>query len=382
MHHVCKKETGMHQEVLGAYVKTTTELRETFEGKMDRVQGCCMQNVPEVIVIEDDNGDSEVENYESEAPLRRSQSHYDSSSSSGDSDSKSSYDTYELSANTSDEEDCVVIEPHASTFSKQKFTRAGKRLRPSADRKNESSRKRRSSPSDLSDCEIVLDFDGTVKQNWEEAALRRRTGKARRAESEESTSASVHANSDGRKSPKGQGRGDLQYQVKRSWRQAFGAGPSSHAKERKEDIVLDQQDSNVNVSDIGSDGIAEEALSPQNILKSVKLDTSGGNVDATKRLDTELHLKLKKCVETNGTLTAADKVVTDRETLKKTEEYLHAEEEEWARRHLELQKQAEKAQREKKKRKLELERRMEMEARQKRRLEEIRQSQLKENTVL
>ncbi|MCO5610889.1 hypothetical protein L7F22_065131 [Adiantum nelumboides] len=378
-----KKESGMHEEGWRANVKASAKLRRTYEEKMDRVQGCFgMKNDPDFIVIEDDNGDSEVENYDSEVPLRRSQSHYHSSSSSGHSGSKSLFDTYELSASSSDEEDCVLIEPHASVpavFSKHKFSRAGKRPRPSADFKNESSRKRRSNPSDILDCEIVLDFDGTVKQNWEEAALRRRTGKARRADSEESTSASVRANTDGRKSRKGHDRIDLQFLVKRSWDHAFGTGPARHAKRRPEDVVLDQQDSNINVSDIGSDGIAEEASLPQNILKSVHVGVSGGDGEVSKKLDDiNKCLKPSECVEANGTLAAAEKIVTDRETLKRTEEYLHADQEEWARRRLELQKQAEKVQRERKKRKLEVERRMEMEARQKRRLDEIRQSQLKE----
>lgn len=387
-----KKETGMSKQ--GAHVKVAPHLNRIYEEKSDKLQGCDKKhNVPDVIVIEDDDGDSEVENYDGETPLRRSESHYHSSSSSGHTSSESSFNTHDLSAGSSDEEDCVVIEPHSSvpaSFIEQNLRQAGKRPRPCTDIKNEPSKKRRGSPSDLSDCEIVLDFDGKVKQDWEEAALRRRTGKARRADSEESTSASIHANGDTSKSSKGDDKGDMRFHAKQSWGRAYGAGSSSHVRERKEDIALDQQDSNVNVSDIGSGDGAEEALSPQNILsstvqdvganlKSPKIGVSGGGAEASGRLnDTGICTNPRQGVEADGTPVPVETVVTDRETLKRTEEFRNADAEEWARRRLELQKQAEKVQRERKKKKMEAERRMEMEARQRRRLEEIRQSQLKE----
>jgi len=68
----------------------------------------------------------------------------------------------------------------------------------------------------------------------------------------------------------------------------------------------------------------------------------------------------------------------DREKLKRTAEFKHAEQEEWARRHLELQRQAEEARRLGKRKRAENSRKLEMERRQKQRLEEMRENQKKD----
>ncbi|KAH7441074.1 hypothetical protein KP509_03G024600 [Ceratopteris richardii] len=365
MHPFLKKQPGVHKkESQGARVTVDSEPELVFDesrgGSQKRFN---TRNAPNIIVIEDDDGDSEVENHDSEIQSRQSENPYQSSSSEFNY-SKSSFNASDVSDSSSDD-DCVVVEPHTSVphwHSSQQSPRTQNRGRSPARRVPESCRKRRSSsrrssPSDLSDCEIVLDLDGKVKQDWEEAALRRRTGKAMRAESEESTSVSIQANVDVLKSPKGKQRVTVESCRKRSWESSFGEGPSTNAKEREEEGALDQQDSNLNVTDTGSDRSAEEALSDENPSES------------------------RKTMTTNVTPTSVDDTVTDREFLKNTHEFRQAEEEEWKRRHLELQKQAKEAQREKKKKRLEAERRIEMEARQKRRLEEMRLTQLKEEQV-
>lgn len=382
----------VHQGTWDGFVQVKKgEAKETLKGIEDGVR---KQSVPDVIVIEDD-GSSEVENYDSEAVTRRSQSHYHSSSS-GYSLDESSFDTSKL-ADSSDEDDCVVIEPHATappSFLDIRFSKSRKRPRPHADDILFESGKKRSSPSDLSDCEIVVDSDGKVRQDWEEAALRRRTGKAMyRAESEESTSFSNHANSNPRRSPKGKQSQDMQTHATDQQLgpefSAPGVGPDV-GKEKREDAGFNLQDSNLDVSDVGSDDSNnEEASSAGNILKRsgndasdnvkpVELGLSDGlshfdDAEASRRMsDTPIS------EEKDVTLPSADNLFTDRELLKRTEEFRHADEEEWSRRHQELQKQAEEAQRERRRRKIEAERRREMEARQRRRLDEIRQSQLKE----
>lgn len=402
MYHVRKKDevvladataiqnNDVHQGPWDGFVQSKKcEANGTVEGK-----GCGLAkpSAPDVIIIEDD-GSSEVENFDSEVGTRRSQSHYHSSSSGYDLND-SSFDTSIL--DSSDEEDCVVIEPHATTqpsLSGLRFSKARKRPRSIDDAPLRSS-KRRSSPSDLSDCEVIVDSDGKVRQDWEEAALRRRTGKAVcRAESEESTSVSNHVNSNARRSQKGNQSDDIfRKSFEHSIDQHVGSklsipeAGSSMAKDSKKDAGYDQQGSNVEVSDVGSDDSYEAASSTGNMLKrfvdgTEVVEPHSNNAEASVQLNvTPIHncLKLNQGTETLKILPSADNTLTDREMLKRTEEFQHADEEEWARRRQELQKQAEEAQRERKKRKIEAERRREMEARQQRRLEEIRQSQLKE----
>ncbi|KAJ7525609.1 hypothetical protein O6H91_17G058600 [Diphasiastrum complanatum] len=72
----------------------------------------------------------------------------------------------------------------------------------------------------------------------------------------------------------------------------------------------------------------------------------------------------------------------DRERIKQTVEFKKADEEEWARRQIELERQALEAQRLRKRKRAEADRKLEMENRQKQRLEEIRESQQMEKRNL
>ncbi|CAA0325130.1 unnamed protein product [Arabidopsis thaliana] len=80
---------------------------------------------------------------------------------------------------------------------------------------------------------------------------------------------------------------------------------------------------------------------------------------------------------TNGTAPAID-VMLNREILKETDEYKRAQEEEWESRQRQLQIQADEAQKQRKRRKLENMRKLEMERRQKERVEEVRETQKKD----
>ncbi|CAH2066292.1 unnamed protein product, partial [Thlaspi arvense] len=79
----------------------------------------------------------------------------------------------------------------------------------------------------------------------------------------------------------------------------------------------------------------------------------------------------------NGTAPAID-VMLNREMLKETDEYKKAQEEEWESRQQQLQLQAEEAQRQRKRIKLANTRQLEMERRQKERVEEVRETQKKD----
>ncbi|KAJ0241338.1 Chaperone DnaJ-domain superfamily protein [Hirschfeldia incana] len=78
-----------------------------------------------------------------------------------------------------------------------------------------------------------------------------------------------------------------------------------------------------------------------------------------------------------GTAPEVD-VMLNREMLKETDEYKKAQEEEWESRQRQLQLQAEEAQRQRKRRKLANTRQLEMERRQKERVEEVRETQKKD----
>ncbi|KAH9329437.1 hypothetical protein KI387_001545, partial [Taxus chinensis] len=78
----------------------------------------------------------------------------------------------------------------------------------------------------------------------------------------------------------------------------------------------------------------------------------------------------------------SSKWVADREKLKKTAAFRYAEQEEWAQRQLELQCQAEEARRQRKRIRAEATRKLEMERRQKQRLEEMRETQKKDEETM
>ncbi|KAJ4960366.1 hypothetical protein NE237_020276 [Protea cynaroides] len=77
-----------------------------------------------------------------------------------------------------------------------------------------------------------------------------------------------------------------------------------------------------------------------------------------------------------------NEIISEREKIKETDEYKRAVEEEWASRQRELQIQAEEARRLKKRKKAEMLRLLDMERRQKRRVEEMRESQKKDEETI
>lgn len=414
---------------------------------------------PDFIIIEDNDKESEVED-EGSRYTKINSSEYRNSSAQHDSGDPNRVPPRPL-IDSSDEEDCVVVEPSPSrkpSSSNTRFSDAKKRPR-HASHQRFNLRRKIGRPNESSDSDIIVDFNGTVRRDWEEAALRRRMGNmynssSFRAESEESASVSNHAKNNGRQSFMGRRRGDTNCfkkpgetdQSNASGVSPAGAG-STHVKEGQDLCSgFDQQSSNPGVLDAqsgdqpiasgvaaaganSSDGEGVHAASDQQdsnpVVSGAQLDdtveptslaetvpiSAGHNVEffangsdtviteadddllmesvqkteedvGAYRILGDLHVGNTQDTEVAVNPVNGDTIVSGREKLKETEEFRQAVAEEWARRQLELQKQAQEAARERKRRKVEAERKLDMEVRQRQRLEEIRQSQLKEEQTL
>lgn len=457
---------------------------------------------PDFIIIEDNDKESEVEDEGSRCYTKINSSEYRNSSAQHNSGDPNRVPSRPL-IDSSDEEDCVVVEPSPSrkpSSSNTRFSDAKKRPR-HASHQRFNLRRKIGRPNESSDSDIIVDFNGTVRRDWEEAALRRRMGNmynssSFRAESEESASVSNHAKNNGRQSFMGRQRGDTNCfkkpgetdQSNASGVSPAGAG-STHVKEGQDLCSgFDQQSSNPGVLDAqsgdqpiafgvaaaganSSDGEGVHATSDQQdsnpVVSGARLDdtveptslaetvpiSAGHNVEffangsdtviteadddllmesvqkteedvGAYRILGDLHVGNTQDTEVAVNPVNGDTIVSGREKLKETEEFRQAVAEEWARRQLELQKQvsfwllvssnqvieckyiclglcsnylylweyessfpilyavsvtskAQEAARERKRRKVEAERKLDMEARQRQRLEEIRQSQLK-----
>lgn len=378
------------------------------------------QKLQDVIIIEDDDEDGDAkcydEDFDSDAGSRkfpdcyysRSGNETSSAAASGPSDS-------------SGEDDCLVVEPGPSRMSRHLHKRIQRAEKRPAYNLFPSGEVRRSS-GNSSDCEIIEDANGKVRQDWEEAAFRKRSGNVLntgryRAESEGSTSASNYANNSAKQSANGREKGHANEIKEHGQSKTFQSAPSipeSSAGSRclKDGegipVALDQQDSNHDCPD-GSPEDATTFPGEETSLAENMSSSSGNDAESLEQMASDLHsnddfvqemsspndcnvpqvyergsdnqISQEKAAEDTMN-TIHEGLVANRERLKETEEFRHAEEEEWARRQLELQRQAQEAQRQRRRRKAEAERRIEMESRQRQRLEEIRQSQQKEEQNL
>ncbi|KDP31383.1 hypothetical protein JCGZ_11759 [Jatropha curcas] len=215
--------------------------------------------------------------------------------------------------------------------------------------------------NDDSDCDIEEDHLGNIRQQWEEASLRKKRFD---------------------NFPRGQF--DFQNEV----------GPVGFDIDSRNDIDVDKtvdvpkscssngNHRNDNLST--SKYIGEDASVIAN-----KSDGESWHTDKERSIQQEMYKESSVCCskvvnETNGDGPSGvpNFIVGNREMLKKTDAYRRAEEEEWASRQRELQAQAEEARRLKKRKKAENLRLIETERRQKQRLEEVREAQKKDEETL
>lgn len=378
------------------------------------------QEQPDIIVIEDDESDRSETQY----PSHRDGACESDANSSGfescfnrqqrwQSANGFSAGHTEISGESCDD-DCFVlqrgpVESGPSRLSWRLHRRAPKgEKRPAIMRNNP----RKSSSS--SDCEIIEDMDGKIRQDWEKAALKKRLGNSYmgdsfRAESEESTSAAGNA---ARGRFYGKRSGHSQQSVDKSQRVDLNQSGSSSApfakdKDSTPDTLLDQQDSNHDFADMRSEDASDSAGDETSVTDTGSL-SSGDNPELSEKggscsgqnpapidsappdrmrieeagclvLDRQEDDSHKHQVAVEATMKLLpENLVLVRETAKDTKELRLAEEEEWGRCQKELQRQAEAARLERKKRRVDATRTSEMEIRQRQRLEEIRQNQQEE----
>lgn len=393
-----------------------------FSLKYERQTGT-LRDFPDVIIIEDD----ESAKAETQYPVHRDDD-YDSDANSSGFESCSNRQARLQSSKAfsagrskfsgkSYDDDCFVMQRDSMESGPSRLSWHLHRRAPKAEKRPPinvfMTNKSRKSSSSSSDCEIIEDSNGKARQDWEKAALKKRlgssyTGGSFRAESEESTSA---AGSAARRSFQGKFSGHSQQSENKA--EPYQSGPSSLPSGKERDTtpvtLLDQQDSNYDCPDARSEDSSDLAGEETSITESA-FTSSGNDLDLSEERASCSPLNTPPIEDNKGVLPQEidcpvldrqgddrqhqqvaveaalnltnDDLFVDRERVKETEEFRHAEKEEWARRQQELKRQAEEVQRQRKKRKVEAERKLEMESRQKQRLEEIRWNQQKEERNL
>ncbi|XP_031492153.1 uncharacterized protein LOC116258864 [Nymphaea colorata] len=271
-----------------------------------------------------------------------------------------------------------------------------------------------SSEDDDSDCEL-LEPSVEIRAEWEKAALRKQKGKGHRNdhfevedqtsvsgfstnpktfschtqtkvdvgneihidhnfENEQSTEAPTSSNSDngvhggeGENTSRcaGTANGSIEDMFSRPAESEDIASSVCHlSKSSVQNPDFEQVDSsNINL------GLGKESIFGEQNLSERKLQN-----DSSK--------SVSSCKEEVGLLEFQNDLIGDREKLKATDAYRLADQEEWESRHRELRMQAEEAQRLRKRKKAETLRLLDMERRQKQRLEEVRQTQKKDEETM
>ncbi|KAI5075486.1 hypothetical protein GOP47_0009562 [Adiantum capillus-veneris] len=372
------------------------------------------QEVPDIIIIDDD----ESARSQTQHPIHRDDAYDSDANSSGFDNCSNRQPRWQsadgFSAGNSEfsgksyDDDCFAMqrgpmESGPSQLSWRLHTRAPKGEKRPAILRNDLKRSCSSS-----DCEIIEDLDGKIRQDWEKAALKKRFGNSYvggsfRAESEESTSA---VGSAARWTFLGKGKGHSQQSDSKSQKvdlhhSGSSSVPSPKDKDTTPVTLLDQQDSNHDFADMRSEDAIDSAgdetsvtdtgsLSSANNLELSEEEASCSEQDiapikssSSDRMQSEDVLDRRDPEEHQVMVKAASKLSTDslslvRKTARESEELQFAEEEERLLFQEESQRQAEGAQRERKKRRVDAERKLGMEIRQKQRLEEIRQNQQEE----
>lgn len=269
-----------------------------------------------------------------------------------------------------------------------------------------------SSDGDSSDCEIMEGSCGKFRQQWEAAAFKKRVAqgvKFRRYVVEEEASASgsnLEPNS-------------LCREFEREGKESPHANLQDHYVDHCSADPPDLASSSGIIYTSGQEDVTSPITMNKSEIPNSDVETSDGvslgqsiNTVEVKPLRKEngcernsFGMKMKEVLEfvhqkshqgaksslksTSGGAKKDSEMMEkmngwegDREKLKKTEEFKHAEQEEWARRHLELQRQSEEARRLWKRKREEVTRNREMERRQKQRLDEMRENQKKDEETM
>lgn len=396
----------------------------------------------DVIIIEDDDDDDNDENDDGGSELNLedltsdSEGHHDDALSS-ESDAGSSENQRSISSqsigqrlnphghptSSSDatnyfnkKDDCQIFEtgnPFTSLRSIKRVHRKKTSGKEAAGHYTDVSDSVTSSDSDSSDCEIMEGSYGKIRQQWEAAALKKRVAqgvKFRRYVVEEEVSASgsnLEPNSlfreferEGKeKRPNANLQGHYVDHCSTDppdLASTSGIVYTSGQEDVTSPITLNKSEipnSGVETSDGDSLGQSTNTVEVKPLREENECDKDSFAIqmnEVWEFVHPKLHWGSKKSLKSTSGGAKKDSAVMeemkgwegDREKLKKTAEFKHAEQEEWARRHLELQRQAEESRRSWKRKRAEVTRKLEMERRQKQRLEEMRENQKKDEETM
>jgi hypothetical protein len=269
-----------------------------------------------------------------------------------------------------------------------------------------------SSDGNSSECEIMEGSCGKIRQQWEAAALKKRVAqgvKFRRYVVEEEASASgsnLEPNSlfreferEGKERPDGNLQDHYVDHCSTDppdLASTSGIIYTSGQEDVTSPITMNKSEipnSGVETSDGVSLGQSTNTVEVKPLREEMECDQNSFGMKMKEVMEF-VHPKsrqgAKKSLKSTSGEAKKDSAVMekmnvwegDREKLKKTAEFKHAEQEEWARRHLELQRQAEEARQLWKRKRSEVARKLEMERRQKQRLEEMRENQKKDEETM
>ncbi|GLJ45649.1 hypothetical protein SUGI_0960870 [Cryptomeria japonica] len=401
-------------------------------GDMEIPRSSCNVKYPfrDVIVIEDDSDDGDNERGNDGETDTTSSNEDDDHDLTLDSDASSTKNLRSISCgsigqsfnhnghqvlkssnHSEDEDDCQI-------FSSGRF-RPFKRMK-SAHRKNPSGNGRHvfeslSSDSDSAECEIIMEGSyGKLREEWEQAALKKQVlyGMEYRGpyvEEEFSVSGSnlypyspcrefeqegknEQANADFQKHHSDRYSTDPPDLVS-----ASGIVYTSSQDDVTSHRTPKQPKTQIPRVDIFNGASIGQSANTVEVKPSREVNELGQNSGVVKMREVHLDLPHPKSQQvTDKTLKSSvaeaksefavventSEWIADREKLKQTAAFRYAEQEEWTRRQLELQRQAEEAQRQRKRKRAEDARKQEMERRQKQRLEEMRETQKKDEETM
>ncbi|XP_021672909.2 uncharacterized protein LOC110659335 isoform X2 [Hevea brasiliensis] len=238
------------------------------------------------------------------------------------------------------------------------------------------------SEDDDSDCDIVEDNQGNIRQLWEEASLRKKmfenAPKRQSVFWDEMGPAGININS--------------QTNVDMDKTAEVPTPCSTYGNHESGNFNPSARiDEDAGGTSNKSNGKNQHADLEETIWSEMCKRSPVRSTQVEKETTFKLLANTQLQVEDNPLLFISNRddpadvqnyIIGDREMLKKTEAYKLAQEEEWTSRQRELKSQAEEAQRLRKRRKAETLRLLETERRQKQRVEEVREAQKKDEETL
>ncbi|EEF47724.1 hypothetical protein RCOM_1467930 [Ricinus communis] len=239
-----------------------------------------------------------------------------------------------------------------------------------------------SSENDDSDCYIEEDFQGNIRQQWEQASLRKKMFD------------NVTKGQFGFQGEDGPARcnddSQMNVSVDITAEARTSNSNSNHDNDKFNQSACVGENARPDSSNLMSDGKSQHKDFEETVLQEMCTKSSFCNTQAMNETtsihyahsESQVRLDLLPLVSNGGLSDVQNYIIGDREMLKKTDAYRRAQEEEWASRQRELQIQAEEARRLRKRRKAETQRLLETERRQKQRVEEVREAQKKDEETL